>query len=70
MEEQNIFIRNGCELLEEEFNSYTHPDLPFILSEDKGCLYLNINMEYRIDDGQIPLTDENSQNLIKAFNPK
>lgn len=68
--QQNVFEKCGCEEDTEFEGLYTHPKLPFEMYEDNGTLALGINLEYRVDKGNIPLTEKNLNALIEAFNPK
>lgn len=65
----NTFFTCGFKEDSEYTGLYTHPKLPFYVSEERGFLTVNVNLEYPISSGRIPATIENLQNLIKAFNP-
>ena len=66
----NIFEKLGCKHDSEFEGLYHHDKLPFEMYEDNGNLALSYELEYRMDNGKIPLTEDNLINLINAFNPK
>lgn len=65
----SIFVHLGFKEDAEYKGIWSHSDLPFTASEHGGYLRLCVNMEYHIDGGVIPFTEQNLINILTAFNP-